>query len=671
ASSDGPLKLLPENHFDLVVIDECSQALEASCWIPLLKVRKCILAGDHKQLPPIIISHKAAAQGLSLSLMERLIQKCGDRVVKMLTVQYRMHQTIMQWASTEMYDGHLSAHCSVAQHLLKDLPGVAPTEETSIPLLLIDTAGCGLFELEVEEEQSRGNPGEVQLASLHIEALMEAGVKAKDVAVIAPYNLQVDMLRKHLYQKYPQLEIKSVDGFQGREKEAVVFSFVRSNRKGEVGFLAEDRRINVAITRARRHVAVICDSRTISNHSFLKRLVEYMNTHGEVRTAFEYLDDIVPGNYTPKSSLGPRDQEKKLTCSTAPVPKALGRKPKGRPAPRPRERLTECSLENMGKVTTSETKENENSSKHKAKILEFLDSGEVQLDFPSSLNAHDRMLIHQLAEEYGLQHMSTGEGSARHISIRRRDSPTELSLGDTVVCQAELIQGCPKEIDAGSEERESGAGPGATDLKMLHVERMQRERDKKEERVKQSRESNVNLREEIGKKEKNIGGKASRKSKKEIAANEDFDAMISAAIKADNTCGFSKCKASITTLGQLCQHCNRRYCLSHHIPEVCFGLSSRADKTYPFSRLSNPVTSRHRVSILIFCLYFPQVHGCGEKAKANARQRISKEGILYPGSGMKDKSLDPTKRAHLQRCLDQKLSELSKQRKSKRKDREK
>ncbi|XP_026562472.1 DNA-binding protein SMUBP-2 [Pseudonaja textilis] len=632
ASSDGPLKLLPENHFDLVVIDECSQALEASCWIPLLKVRKCILAGDHKQLPPTIISHKAAAQGLSLSLMERLIQKCGDRVVKMLTVQYRMHQAIMQWASTEMYDGHLSAHCSVAQHLLKDLPGVAPTEDTSIPLLLIDTAGCGLFELEVEEEQSRGNPGEVQLTGLHIEALMEAGVKAKDVAVIAPYNLQVDMLRKHLYQKYPQLEIKSVDGFQGREKEAVVFSFVRSNRKGEVGFLAEDRRINVAITRARRHVAVICDSHTVSSHSFLKRLMEYMNTHGEVRTAFEYLDDIVPGNYTPKNSLGPRNQEKRLKCSTAPVPKALGGKPKGRPAPRPRERLTECSLENTGKVTTSETKENENSCKYKAQILEFLDSGEVQLDFPSSLNAHDRMLIHQLAEEYGLKHLSTGEGSARHISIHRRDSPTELSLGDTVVCQAEVIQGCSKEIDAGSEERESGAGPGATDLKTLHAERMKRERDKKEERVKQSRESNVNLREVIGKKEKNTGGKASRKSKKEIAAEEDFDSMISAAIKADNTCGFSKCKASITTLGQLCQHCNRRYCLSHHIPEV---------------------------------------HGCGEKARANARQRISKEGILYPGSGVKDKSLDPDKRAHLQRCLDQKLSELSKQRKSKRKDREK
>lgn len=275
-----------------------------------------------------------------------------------------------------------------------------------------------------------------------------------------------------------------------------------------MGFLAEDRRINVAITRARRHVAVICDSHTVSNHSFLKRLVEYMSTHGEVRTAFEYLDDIVPGNYASKSSMGLCDQDKRFKCRTSPVPKALGEKPKRRPVQKPRERLTECSLESTGKVMPSETKENESSFKHKARILEFLDSSEVQLDFPSSLNAHDRMLIHQLAEEYGLQHMSTGEGSARYISICKKDSPTELSLGDTAVCQHELIQSCAKEIDAGHEERENGAGPGATDLKTLHVERIQRERAKKEERVKQSRESNVNLQEIIGKKEKNGGKEA-------------------------------------------------------------------------------------------------------------------------------------------------------------------
>lgn len=115
----------------------------------------------------------------------------------------------------------------------------------------------------------------------------------------------------------------------------------------------------------------------------------------------------------------------------------------------------------------------------------------------------------------------------------------------------------------------------------------------------------------------------------ELPAEEDFDALVLAAIKADNTCGFAKCTASVVTLGQLCLHCGRRYCLSHHLPEV---------------------------------------HGCGERARAHARQRISREGVLYPGSGTKDRSLDPAKRAQLQRRLDKKLDELTGQRRSKRKE---
>nr|XP_008106994.1 PREDICTED: DNA-binding protein SMUBP-2 [Anolis carolinensis] len=641
ASSDGPLKLLPENHFDMVVIDECSQALEASCWIPLLKAKKCVLAGDHKQLPPTIISHKAASKGLSLSLMERLIEKYGDRVVKMLTVQYRMHQDIMQWASTEMYDGRLLAHHSVAQHLLKDLPGVASTEETSIPLLLIDTAGCGLFELDVEDEQSKGNQGEVRLVGLHIQALVDAGVKARDIAVITPYNLQVDMLRELLCQNYPELEIKSVDGFQGREKEAVVLSFVRSNRKGEVGFLAEDRRINVAITRARRHVAVICDSRTTGNHSFLKRLVDYMNEHGEVRTAFEYLDDIVPENYAPKNSQSLSGQGQKHKCNKA-APKADGEKPQRKPTKQPEQRPTEGLVSNTVRITTAGPEVKERLCKHKAKILEFLDSSESQLEFPPSLNAHDRLLIHQLAEEYGLQHLSLGEGKERYISIRRKTTATNptlpktvathVSLRDVKVCEQELspkTPSPPREISGHNKERVSSISMGEIDLKTLHMERIEREKARKKEKAKQSQQQNVNL-QEPGKKHKGEAiGKPVVKTRTESAAEEDFDAMISAAVKADNTCGFSKCKASVTTLGQLCLYCNKRYCLSHHIPEI---------------------------------------HGCGEKAKAHARQRISKEGVLYPGSGSKDKSLDPAKRAHLQRRLDKKLNELTSQRKSKKKE---
>lgn len=638
ASSDGPLKLLPENYFDLVVIDECAQALEASCWIPLLKAPKCILAGDHKQLPPTIISHKAAAKGLSLSLMERVIERYGEKVVKMLTVQYRMHEAIMQWASSEMYGGRLTAHPSVAQHLLKDLPGVTCTEETTIPLLLIDTAGCGLLELEVEDEQSKGNPGEVQLVGLHIQALVDAGVKARDVAVVAPYNLQVDMLREHLCHRYPELEIKSVDGFQGREKEAVILSFVRSNRKGEVGFLAEDRRINVAVTRARRHVAIICDSRTVGSQAFLGRLLEHFRQHGQVRTAFEYLDDLVPENY---SHGGERQQSTKAPAAPSPKPQpAPGRKPKAaakaaaKAAPQKQEARCSPSASRPGGESPG-TKGDTN--KFKAVLEAFLEGDEPQLDFPSSLSPHDRMLIHLLAEEHGLQHVSTGEGRDRYISVRKKE------FGQAVVAPAATQreqhpppqpQDSSREAPAPAEPGGRSEGSGKVDLKRLHLERVQREKARREEMAKKEQESSAGTRGNSSRKKdkSECKGKAAAKTTADSASEEDIDALISAAVKADNTCGFPRCKASVTTLGQLCPHCNRRYCLSHHIPEV---------------------------------------HGCGDKAKAHARQWISREGVLYPGSSPKDKSLDPTKRAHLQRRLDKKLSDLTNQRKSKKKGKEK
>uniref|UniRef100_A0A8C3KWM8 DNA-binding protein SMUBP-2 n=1 Tax=Chrysolophus pictus TaxID=9089 RepID=A0A8C3KWM8_CHRPC len=636
ASSDGPLKLLPESYFDLVVIDECAQALEASCWIPLLKAPKCILAGDHKQLPPTIISHKAAAKGLSLSLMERVIKRYGEKVVKMLTVQYRMHEAIMQWASSEMYGGQLTAHPSVAQHLLKDLPGVTCTEETTIPLLLIDTDGCGLLELEVEDEQSKGNPGEVQLAGLHIKALVDAGVKAQDIAVVAPYNLQVDMLREHLCHRYPELEIKSVDGFQGREKEAVILSFVRSNRKGEVGFLAEDRRINVAVTRARRHVAIICDSCTVGSQAFLARLLEHFRQHGQVRTAFEYLDDLVPENY---SRGGERQQSTKAPAAPSPKPQpAAGRKPKAAAAAKatPQKQEARCSPSTSRSGGESPGTKGD-TNKFKAVLEAFLESGKTQLDFPSSLSPHDRMLVHLLAEEHGLQHVSTGEGTDRYISVRKKE------LGQTVVAPPATPreQQRPPQPQDSSGEAPAPAEPGGrsewsgkVDLKRLHLERVQREKARREEMMKKEQESSADNRGSSSRKKdkSECKGKAAAKTTTDSASEEDIDALISAAVKADNTCGFPRCKASITTLGQFCPHCNRRFCLSHHIPEV---------------------------------------HGCGDKAKAHARQWISREGVLYPGSSPKEKSLDPAKRAHLQRRLDKKLSDLTNQRKSKKKGKEK
>ncbi|XP_023374063.1 DNA-binding protein SMUBP-2 [Otolemur garnettii] len=673
ASSDGPLKLLPESYFDVVVIDECAQALEASCWIPLLKARKCILAGDHQQLPPTIISHKAALAGLSRSLMERLAEEHGASAVRTLTVQYRMHQAIMRWASEAMYHGQLTAHPSVAGHLLRDLPGVAATEETSIPLLLVDTAGCGLFELEEEDDQSRGNPGEVRLVTLHVQALVDAGVQASDIAVITPYNLQVDLLRQSLVRRHPQLEIKSVDGFQGREKEAVILSFVRSNRKGEVGFLAEDRRINVAVTRARRHVAVICDSHTISNHTFLKTLVEYFSQHGEVRTAFEYLDDIVPENYSHKSAQGHSQAAMRSQLPAASVKKPLGsqrregalearaaaqqdrKKPGGKPLG------SEAHLQSSLNRGSSEGVENRGSVDHfRAMIVEFLASEKMQLEFPASLNSHDRLRVHQIAEEHGLKHDSAGEGKQRFITVSKRapaplaspappaptapmapPAPTASPAPPALMApmappappaptvgasgQAPLQPAPPSPVQTQHPPR-GQQGQGQLDLKALHLERLQREQARQGQPARNGQQA-------AGSGPQKLPGKKKKREVKGHTATdlpaEDFDALVSAAVKADNTCGLEKCTASVATLGQFCQLCGRRYCFSHHLPEI---------------------------------------HGCGERARIHARQRISREGVLHAGSGTKDRSLDPAKRAQLQRRLDKKLGELSSQRASKRKE---
>ncbi|XP_042813350.1 DNA-binding protein SMUBP-2 isoform X2 [Panthera tigris] len=634
ASSDGPLKLLPDGHFDVVVIDECAQALEASCWIPLLKAGKCILAGDHKQLPPTIVSPKAAAAGLARSLMERLAAERGAGVVRTLTVQYRMHRAIMQWASEALYHGRLTAHPSVAGHLLRDLPGVAATEETGIPLLLVDTAGCGLFELEEEDDQSKGNPGEVRLVSLHVQALVEAGVRASDIAVITPYNLQVDLLRQSLAHRHPELEIKSVDGFQGREKEAVVLSFVRSNRKGEVGFLAEDRRINVAVTRARRHVAVVCDSRTVNNHAFLKTLVDHFTEHGEVRTAFEYLDDIVPENYSHESSQGHGQAGARPRG-----PAAAAGKPGSRPREGVQEALAAAGLQrktpggkpsgpevgsqpslNGGGLCPEAADGGDRADRFRAEIAEFVASENTRLEFPASLNSHDRMWIHQIAEEHGLRHDSTGEGKKRFITVSKRAPPAPPPPAGGPTAPG------PTEAEPPPGEQ-SGRDP--PDLKALHLERLQREKSRREPQAEQGQRASRSGPRKLPEKKKKKEAKGHVAI--DLPGEEDFDALVSAAVKADNTCGLAKCTASVATLGQLCLHCGRRFCLSHHLPEI---------------------------------------HGCGERARAHARQRISREGVLYAGSGTKDRSLDPAKRAQLQRRLDKKLDELTSQRKSKRKEKE-
>ncbi len=271
--------------FDLAVIDEACQSVEPGCWVPLLWCDKVVLAGDHCQLPPTVVSQEAAAGGLGVSLFERLMALCGSSTSRRLAVQYRMHEAIMDFSSLEFYDAELEADAVVRNHLLADLSDVAASPLTKSPIEFIDTAGASYDEAIEPDGESRLNPQEADLIGRQLRKLLDAGLAAGDVAVIAPYAAQVRLLREKL--PVPGLEIDSVDGFQGREKEAVLISLVRSNPRGEIGFLQDVRRMNVAMTRARRKLLIVGDSATLSGHPFYRRMIDYFEQMGAYRTVWE------------------------------------------------------------------------------------------------------------------------------------------------------------------------------------------------------------------------------------------------------------------------------------------------------------------------------------------------------------------------------------------------
>ncbi|CAL1709626.1 unnamed protein product [Somion occarium] len=392
------------NHiFDVAIIDEATQALEAVCWIPVLKAKKLVLAGDPNQLPPTIISidkpkkdkpkvestkpitltkpketkEKIAAmptkketlpvksaadvsagtsesedsdvdsqddvreskagrataksvqitkkprrergilrppRSLETTMFDRLEKMYGPSIKRMLNVQYRMNEKIAAFPSKTMYHSKLTSHPSVASHLLSDLPNTkadTPEEELEVlgtPVVFFDTAGCEYYErLEGDgDEGSRCNENEVMVVKAWVERLISAGVLPSQIAIITPYQAQVSLLTSLMRPIYGlDLEIGTVDGMQGREKDAVIISLVRSNEdvgsqltlsfsrglipsisQREVGFLKDKRRLNVAMTRAKRHLCVIGDSSTVQHGSpYLKKWMSWLENNADVRYA--------------------------------------------------------------------------------------------------------------------------------------------------------------------------------------------------------------------------------------------------------------------------------------------------------------------------------------------------------------------------------------------------
>ncbi|SMC51219.1 AAA domain-containing protein [Pedobacter africanus] len=279
-----------DRKFGTVVIDEAGQALEPACWIPLLKGQKLVLAGDHCQLPPTIKSNEAARAGLSTTLLEKC-QALHPEAVVLLEEQYRMHQQIMQYSSNVFYQNRLKAHGSVAGHLL--------IGENSA-LAFVDTAGCS-FE-EKTEGTSTTNPDEAGFLVKHLNLLvgqLAASYTAGDfptVAVISPYKQQVQVLKAMLeahpvLQEYAhKISVNTIDSFQGQERDIVYIGMTRSNHEGTIGFLADIRRMNVAMTRARKKLVVIGDSATLCRLPFYADFIAYAEQINAYQSAWEFAE---------------------------------------------------------------------------------------------------------------------------------------------------------------------------------------------------------------------------------------------------------------------------------------------------------------------------------------------------------------------------------------------
>jgi superfamily I DNA and/or RNA helicase len=278
--------VLRNQQFEVALFDEATQAIEPLSLLAFLKAPTVVLAGDPKQLAPTIISLDAAKQGLGISLFERLLADYGDEVKRMLKEQYRMHETIMRFPSDETYGGQLRAHPSVASRTLAEVlrEGV---QLDGPPVLFLDTAGKGFDESKAPQTESLRNEGEAGLVVARVHELLAAGLNPRELGVITPYRAQALWLREQL-QELADLEVDTVDAFQGREKDVIIVSLVRSNTEQQLGFLEDLRRLNVAITRPRRHLFVVGDSATLSSHPFYSRWLEFLQAVGGYRSAWEW-----------------------------------------------------------------------------------------------------------------------------------------------------------------------------------------------------------------------------------------------------------------------------------------------------------------------------------------------------------------------------------------------
>ena len=280
-------RLLDGQKFGTLFIDEAAQALEAACWIPIRRASRVILAGDHCQLPPTVKSIAALKAGLGKTLMERIVENKPE-VVTLLRMQYRMNEEIMRFSSDWFYGNQVESAPEVKFRSILDLDLPMTWVDTSVFSEVSKNSDISFKEEFVGESFGRINKAEAELTLLALEQYFEKIGKTRilndrlDVGVISPYRAQVQYLRRLLMKREyfkpfrHLISVNTVDGFQGQERDIILISLVRSNDEGQIGFLRDLRRMNVAITRARMKLIILGDAPTLTRHPFYRKLYEYV-----------------------------------------------------------------------------------------------------------------------------------------------------------------------------------------------------------------------------------------------------------------------------------------------------------------------------------------------------------------------------------------------------------
>lgn len=273
-------RLLTGQKFGTLFIDEAAQALEAACWIPIRKADRVILAGDHCQLPPTVKAPEALRAGLGHTLMQTIVKNKPD-TVSLLKLQYRMNDEIMRFSSEWFYGGMLQAAPEVKYRSILDF---------DTPIEWINTEGLDCNEEFIGENYGRINKSEAELSIEQLKGYITQIGRERflderiDVGMISPYKAQVQYLRRLVrndafFKPYRQaITINTVDGFQGQERDVILISLVRANEEGQIGFLNDLRRMNVAITRARMKLIILGDASTLTRHAFYKKLYTYIES---------------------------------------------------------------------------------------------------------------------------------------------------------------------------------------------------------------------------------------------------------------------------------------------------------------------------------------------------------------------------------------------------------